>query len=79
VGWRRYEGRALADGALTGEARDAELESFIRLDNSQLCDVRLESSAETDSYEQSRRWYQVTYWADNGEGGEVWSLGDSNS
>jgi hypothetical protein len=79
VGWRRYEGRALADSALTGEARDTELEGFIRLDNSHLCDVRLESALETDSYEKSRRWYQVSYWADNGEGGEVWSLGDSNS
>jgi hypothetical protein len=79
VGWHRYEGRALADRALTGEARDTELESFIRLGNSHLCDVRLESAAETESFERSRRWYQVTYWADDGEGGELWSLGDSNS
>jgi hypothetical protein len=79
VGWKRYEGRALADSTLTGAARDAELEGFVRLDNSHLCDVRLESATETDSYAQSRRWYQVTYWADDGEGGEMWSLGDSNS
>ncbi len=79
MGWRRYEGRALADGTLTGEARDAELESFIRLERSHLCDVRLESATETDSYDLSRRWYQVTFLADDGEGGELWSLGDSNS
>ncbi len=79
MGWRRYEGRALADGTLTGEARDAELESFIRLERSDLCDVRLESATETDSYDRSRRWYRVTYLADDGEGGELWSLGDSNS
>jgi hypothetical protein len=70
VGWRRYEGRALADSALAGEARDAELESFIRLDNSHLCDVRLETAAETGDHDLSRRWYDVTYLADDGEGGE---------
>ncbi len=82
MGWRRYTGRALADGTLTGEARDTELEGFIRLDNSHLCDVRLESATETESYALSRRWYEVTYLADDGsggEGGELWSLGDSNS
>ena len=68
MGWKRYEGRALADSALAGEARDAELESFIRLDNSQLCDVRLESAAATDDHELSRRWYRVTYLADDGCG-----------
>jgi hypothetical protein len=71
VGWRRYEGRALADSALTGEARDTELEAFIRLDNSYLCDVRLESAAATDSYDRSRRWYRVTYLADDGEGANL--------
>jgi hypothetical protein len=71
VGWKRYEGRALADSALAGEARDAELESFIRLDNSQLCDVRLESAAATDDHESSRRWYRVTYLADDGEGANL--------
>jgi hypothetical protein len=70
MGWKRYEGRALADSALAGEARDAELESFIRLDNSHLCDVRLETAAETDDHDLSRRWYDVTYLADDGEGGE---------
>ena len=68
MGWHRYEGRALADGALSGEARDTELESFIRLDNSHLCDVRLESALATAEYQQSRRWYEVTYLADDGEG-----------
>ena len=68
MSWRRYEGRALADSALVGEARDAELESFIRLQNSRLTDVRLESAAETDDIDSSRRWYRVTYLADDGEG-----------
>ena len=75
MGWKRYEGRALADGALAGEARDAELESFIRLDNSHLCDVRLENAAATDDHELSRRWYRVTYLADDGAGGEGANLG----
>jgi hypothetical protein len=69
VGWHRYQGRALADAALTGEARDTELEAFIRLDHSHLCDVRLESATETASYQKSRRWYLVTYLADDGAGG----------
>ena len=68
MGWHRYEGRALAGAALTGEARDTELEAFIRLDNAHLCDVRLESAVETADYDQSRRWYEVTYLADDGEG-----------
>jgi hypothetical protein len=68
VGWHRYEGRALADAALTGEARDTELEAFIRLDHADLCDVRLESATGTADYERSRRWYEVTYLADDGEG-----------
>ncbi|WP_343576899.1 hypothetical protein [Mycobacterium sp.] len=68
MGWHRYEGRALADAALTGEARDTELEAFIRLDHTDLCDVRLESATETDDFEQSRRWYSVTYLADDGCG-----------
>jgi hypothetical protein len=71
VGWHRFEGRALADRALTGEARDTELESYVRLDNSQLCDVRLESATATDDYDQSRRWYRVSYLADDGEGGDT--------
>jgi len=69
LGWHRYEGRALADRTLTGEARDTELEAYIRFTNSHLCDVRLESAAETADYEQSRRWYRVSFLADDGEGG----------
>jgi hypothetical protein len=70
VAWRRYEGRALADSALTGDARDAELESFIRRDNAHLTDVRLDHATETTDYDLSRRWYRVTYLADDGAGGE---------
>ncbi|UMB69813.1 hypothetical protein [Mycobacterium paraterrae] len=58
----------MADLALTGEARDTELEAYIRLDHSELCDVRLESAVETPDFEQSRRWYAVTYLADDGQG-----------
>ncbi|OBK41519.1 hypothetical protein A5658_18350 [Mycobacterium sp. 1245111.1] len=68
MGWHRYRGRALAGAALTGEARDTELEAFIRLDRSDLCDVRLESATETADFEASRRWYDVTYLADDGCG-----------
>lgn len=68
MSWHRYDGRALANSALTGEERDTELESYIRLSNSHLCDVRLEAAAGTESYEESRRWYDVTYLADDGEG-----------
>jgi hypothetical protein len=68
VGWHRYEGRALADAALTGEARDTELEAFIRLDHSDLCDVRVESASGTQDFDHSRRWYLVTYLADDGKG-----------
>jgi hypothetical protein len=68
LGWHRYEGRALADRGLTGEARDTELEAFIRLDHSELCDVRLESATPTADCDASRRWYEVTYLADDGCG-----------
>ncbi len=68
MGWHRYEGRALADSALAGEARDTELEAYIRLDHSDLCDVRLESATETADFEASRRWYDVSYLADDGCG-----------
>ncbi len=68
MGWHRYQGRALANRTLTGEARDTELEAFIRLDHSDLCDVRLESATETDDFEASRRWYDVSYLADDGCG-----------
>jgi hypothetical protein len=68
LGWHRYEGRALAGAALTGEARDTELEAYIRLDRSDLCDVRLESAAATAEFQASRRWYEVSYLADDGCG-----------
>jgi hypothetical protein len=69
LSWHRYQGRALAGAALTGEARDTELEAYIRFARSDLCDVRLESAAETDEHEGARRWYEVTYLADDGDGG----------
>lgn len=72
VSWRRYEGRALADTALTGGALLAELEDYIRVRNSQLTDVRLADATATDGYETGsrplRRWYKVTYLADDGQG-----------
>ena len=71
MGWHRHRGRALADAASTGEARDTELEAFIRLGHSDFCDVRLESATETGDYERSRRWYEVTYLADDGEGASL--------
>ena len=67
--WMRYEGRALADATLTGAARDAELEDGIRLQNPNLTDIRLERATETDGSEIGpRRWYTVTYLAEDGEG-----------
>ena len=68
MSWMRYEGRALADANLTGAARDAELEDGIRLQNPHLTDIRLERAAETDGAEGGRRWYTVTYLAEDGEG-----------
>ncbi len=63
--WTRYEGRALADIALTGDALEAALEDQVRVQNPRLTDVRLESVAATDSYDtRSRRWYQITYLAE---------------
>lgn len=65
VSWTRYEGRALADSSLTGEALLAALEDRIRGQNPHLCDVRLEraTAAEGDG------WYDVVYLADDGSGG----------
>jgi uncharacterized protein YcaQ len=70
VSWSRYEGKAPAERALTGAARDAELEDFIRLQNPQLTDVRLEQATPTEAVgvEPDRQWYNVTYLADDGEG-----------
>lgn len=72
MSWTRYEGRALADLALTGGARDAQLEDYIRMRNAHLTDVRLEKATATEGYETGvqppRRWYEVTYLADDGQG-----------
>ncbi|ORV91988.1 hypothetical protein AWC11_09915 [Mycobacterium interjectum] len=69
--WTRYEGRALADVDLTGDALEAALEDQVRVQNPHLTDVRLEAVTETDSYETgaapSRRWYQVTYLAEGAD------------
>jgi hypothetical protein len=72
VSWSRYEGKAPAERTLTGAARDAELEDFIRLQNSHLTDVRLEQATLTEAddvdVQPDRQWYSVTYLADDGEG-----------
>jgi hypothetical protein len=72
VSWSRYEGRAPAEATLTGEARDAELEGFLRLKNPHLTDVRLEQATATDSADPDSQvqlqWYSVTYLADDGQG-----------
>jgi hypothetical protein len=72
VSWSRYEGKAPAEITLSGEARDAELEGFIRLQNPNLTDVRLEQATpvEADAVDirPDRQWYAVTYLADDGEG-----------
>ena len=72
VSWSRYEGQAPAEVTLTGAARDAELEDFIRLQNPHLTDVRLELATAVESddadAEPDRKWYVVTYLADDGEG-----------
>ena len=47
MSWSRYEGKAPAEITLTGAARDAELEDFIRLQNPHLTDVRLEQATAT--------------------------------
>ena len=72
MSWTRYEGRALADATLTGEALLAELEDHIRVHNPRLTDVRLERATVTERYDAGarppRRWYDVIYLADDGEG-----------
>jgi hypothetical protein len=72
VSWSRYEGRAPADINLTGAARDAELEGFLRLKNPHLTDVRLEQATATDvddpDSQAHLQWYSVTYLADDGQG-----------
>jgi hypothetical protein len=69
VSWTRYDGRALADATLGGEALHAELEDYIRVDNPHLTDVRLERATATDAHgaEPQKRWYEVTYLAEDPE------------
>jgi hypothetical protein len=72
VSWSRYKGHAPAEKTLTGAARDAELEGFLRLKNPQLTDIRLEHATATEGDDPGSQthlqWYGVTYLADNGEG-----------
>jgi hypothetical protein len=72
VSWTRYEGKALADITLNGGALLAELEGYIRVHNPHLTDVRVEQATATEGYDTDvrppRRWYKVTYLADNGQG-----------
>lgn len=69
VTWKRCEGRAIADGDLGEEARDAQLEDYIRMRNPQLTDIRLAAATpldETDNGAQPpRRWYHVVYLAND--------------
>lgn len=69
VSWTRYTGRADADIALDGDALHAQLEDRIRVDNPHLTDVRLERATATVAFdaEPSRRWYDVTYLAEDPE------------
>ena len=72
MSWSRYEGRAPAQKTLTGAARDAELEGFLRLKNPHLTDVRLEQATASDGDDPARhahlQWYSVVYVADDGRG-----------
>ncbi|OBG58181.1 MULTISPECIES: hypothetical protein [unclassified Mycobacterium] len=72
MSWAKREGRALADTTLTGDALLAELEDYVRANNPLLTDVRLDRATPTDEYDTGaqppRRWYEVTYLADDGEG-----------
>lgn len=69
MSWSRYEGRALAGADLADEALHAALEDAVRAQNPQLTDVRLERARATEEYDTPRRrWYEVTYLADDGLG-----------
>lgn len=69
VSWTRYDGRALADVSLDGEALHAELEDYIRVDNPHLTDVRLERATASEPFDAKarKRWYEVTYLAEDPE------------
>ncbi|MCV7097140.1 hypothetical protein [Mycobacterium kubicae] len=68
MSWTRYQGRALADPRLHGDALHVQLEDHVRVHNPQLTDVRLERACATDEYDTTlrppRRWYVVTYVAE---------------
>lgn len=72
MSWARHAGRALADTTLSGDALLAALEDHIRAQNPTLTDVRLEAAKVTEEYDvgdwPARRWYAVTYLADDGRG-----------
>lgn len=69
VGWTRYEGRALADLTLDGDALFAELEDYVRVHNPHFTDIRMERATATGEYDARigtpGRWYSVTYLADD--------------
>ncbi len=69
VSWTRYTGRALADINLDGDALHAELEDHIRVDNPHLTDVRLERATAAEAFDAARvrRWYEVSYLAQDPE------------
>jgi hypothetical protein len=69
VSWTRYDARALADITLDGVALLAELEEYIRVDYPHLTDVRRvrATAAETYDAEPHKRWYEVTYLAEDPE------------
>ena len=74
VSWTRYDGRALADITLQGGTLLAELEDYIRLRNPHFTDIRVEHATATEGYHTGvrppRRWYKVTYLADDTDDGE---------
>ncbi|MHA7648280.1 hypothetical protein ACX9NE_03620 [Mycobacterium sp. ML4] len=67
--WKRCEGEALADSDLGDDARDAQLEDYIRMQNPQLTDIRLAGATpiqECDTADESVRcWYRVIYLAND--------------
>ncbi|MBV8785206.1 MAG: hypothetical protein JOZ00_00775 [Mycobacterium sp.] len=69
MGWTRYEGRALADLTLDGDALFAGLEDYVRVHNPHFTDIRMERAIATEEYGEQigapGRWYDVTYLADN--------------
>ncbi|MCV6964211.1 hypothetical protein BST27_15655 [Mycobacterium intermedium] len=67
MSWARYEAKALAGASLTDSALHAALEDYVRVQNPHLTDVRLEQATPTEEFDGSdRRWYVVTYLAEDG-------------